>query len=232
MDEFRVNDTTQLEEGNESNAALLQLQDAFVSALTASGTLGKIRAQLRATALALIRGDEDLQDAAVGPFMRPRTLTAPAKVSLLLLYDFLQHHHLQQTAGVLDVESGVHLLFHERSTLLGSLIELPGDGSLLERLVQSYEIGIPVAGPRSSNAPAAPPRTPLTASLVAAEAGASRYSFSSSSVAGEEAAAAAQPGDPDVEYELDRYEDSIPFSDTEGTIDASMQCNEVERLVE
>ncbi|KAG5493426.1 hypothetical protein JIQ42_01792 [Leishmania sp. Namibia] len=231
MDEFRADDATQLE-GNESNTALLQLQDAFVSALTASGTLGKIRAQLRATALALIRGDEDLQNAAVGPFIRPLSLTTPAKVSLLLLHDFLQHHHLQQTAGVLDVESGVHLLFHERSALLGDLTHLPGDGSLLERLVRSFETARPLAGADPSRAPVVLNGPQLMSSFVVVESLASPFSSSSSSAAGEQAAATAQPEDPDVEYELDKYEDSIPFSDTDGTIEANMQCDEVELLVQ
>ncbi|CAJ1011546.1 hypothetical protein Q4I28_006859 [Leishmania naiffi] len=232
MDEFRADDTTELEEGNESNTTLLQLQDAFVSALTASGTLGKIRAQLRATALALIRGDEDLQNAAVGPFIRPLTLTTPTKVSLLLLYDFLQHHHLQQTAGVLDVEGSVHLLLNERSVLLGDLARLPGDGSLLERLVQSYEPAsqASIAGHSNTHATLTPSKA--AGALAAMEQQAFPLISSSGPVTEEETVAVAQAHDADVLYELEKYEDSIPFSDTEGTIDASMQCEEVERLTQ
>ncbi|CBZ29799.1 conserved hypothetical protein [Leishmania mexicana MHOM/GT/2001/U1103] len=230
MDDFRPDDTTQIEEVSESNAALLQLQDAFVSALTASGTLGKIRAQLRATALALIRGDDELQNAAVGPFIRPLTLTTHAKVSLLLLYDFLQHYHLQQTAGVFDVESGVHLLFNERSVLLGDLARLPGDGPLLERLVRLHEPGRQIPGAGPSNATVVPTTSQATASIPTAKPPASPVASASSSASEEHTATMASPQDADVQYELDRYEDSIPFSDTEGTIDGNVHCDEVDRL--
>ncbi|CAJ1991962.1 hypothetical protein conserved [Leishmania donovani] len=232
MDEFRPDDTTQIEEGSESNAALLQLQDALVSALTASGALGKIRAQLRATALALIRGDDELQNAAVGPFIRPLTLTTHAKVCLLLLHDFLQHYHLQQTAGVLDVESSLHLLFNERSALLGDLARLPGDGSLLERLVQLYEPTRQIPGVGSSNATAVTTASQATVSIPAAKPPASPVASSSSSASQEQTVALAQPQDADVQYELDRYEDSIPFSDAEGTMDGYAHCEEVERLTQ
>ncbi|GET91743.1 hypothetical protein, conserved [Leishmania tarentolae] len=232
MDEFRAGGATHIEEGSEANAALLQLQDAFVSALTASGTLGKIRAQLRASALALIRGDDELQNAAVGPFIRPATLNTHAKVSLLLLYDFLQHYHLQQTAGVLDVESSVHLLVNERATLLGELAQLPGDGPLLERLLRLYEPPTKMPDTEPPNASAVPIASKATPGVPAAETPALTVACTTSSASDEETTALAEPHDADVLYELDKYEDSIPFSDTEGPLDAAFQCDEVERLMQ
>ncbi|KAK7197285.1 hypothetical protein NESM_000675200 [Novymonas esmeraldas] len=225
MDEYGTEDVNQIEDGNESNAALLQLQDAFVNALTASGALGKIRAQLRASALALIRGDDDLQDAAVGPVVRPMALSSGAKVSLLLLYDFLQHHHLHQTAGVLEVEGSMHLLSNERASLLGGLAQLPGDGSLLERLLQSHEAdkekGRIVNPPSTTTAAAAaapsPPEGPAAADLSV-----SRSATEDAGLAGP------PPDDADVLYELERYDDSIPFSDTDTPIDAHDACDELD----
>ncbi|KAG5494967.1 hypothetical protein JKF63_02019 [Porcisia hertigi] len=231
MDEYGVDEAPQVE-GSESNAALMQLQDAFVSALTASGTLGKIRAQLRATALALLRGDDDLQNAAVGSFIRPLTLTTHAKVSLLLLYDFLEHHHLRQTAGVFDVESSVHLLLEERTSLLAELARLPGEGSLLERLLQSHEQATQVSSASPPHVSTPPTASKETSGISAVESSTSPVCFESSLGALEKAAPAAQPEDADVQYELNKYEDSIPFSDADGTIDANMQCDEVERLTQ
>lgn len=238
MDDYEAEDTTQLEEGNESNAALLQLQDAFVSALTASGALGKIRAQLRATALALTRGDDDLMQAAVGPVTRPLSLPPSAKVSLLLLYDFLQHHQLSQTAGVLEVEAGVHLLLNERASLLGDLADTPGSGSLLERVVQSYSTHPRTSSPEppqgrhvtngALTVANASPAGPSTKGDAAVTSPAAREPEGEDG--DEDAIAAVLPADMDVQHELDRYEDSIPFSDTDGNLDAVAPCDEVERL--
>lgn len=230
IDDFDVEGAQHLEEGNESNAALLQLQDAFVSALTSSGALGKIRAELRATALSLIRGDEDLQRAAVGDALKPASLSTASKISLLLVFDFLQHHQLRQTAGVLEVEGGVHLLSNEQDALLGDLQALPGKGPLLERLVESFDKS-QVAGPsfvgqsksshddRKSNDLAASHEKKVEASKPP-----------STSVEQTTMVSIVLPDNKDVLREYEAYEASVAFSDVDGALDTEQECDEVEEM--
>lgn len=217
VDDFGADAAQHFEEGNESNAALLQLQDAFVSALTSSGVLGKIRAELRATALSLLRGDEALERAAVGDVLRPATLAPTSKVALLLLYDFLQHHHLRQTAGVLEVEGSVHLLSSEQDALFGDLTTLPGEGPLLERLIDAFHSGKchpqHDAADRAAGSSEKLGDAPPLPTVDAEESG---------------VATAAHPENEDVLRELEAYEPSVAFSDASGTLDSGERCDEVE----
>ncbi|KPA76870.1 hypothetical protein ABB37_07663 [Leptomonas pyrrhocoris] len=229
MDDFDTDGAQHLENGHESNAALLQLQDAFVSALTSSGALGKIRAQLRATALSLLRGDDDLQRAAVGDVLKPASLSAASKISLLLLYDFLQFHHLRETAGVLEVEGSVHLLSGEQDTLLGGLRTLPGEGPLLERLVESCEKGhVPPFLEKGSLSGGVVPdaRSRLTEPNIESPSLAS--SSISTAFKKTTTTTVALPENEDVLREYQAYEPSITFSDVDGVLEDERQCDEAE----
>jgi hypothetical protein len=234
-DDFDIEGAQALEEGNESNAALLQLQDAFVSALTSSGALGKIRAELRATALSLLRGDEELQRAAVGDVLKPTSLSTTSKVALLLLYDFLQYHQLRQTAGVLEVEGSVHLLSSEQDALLSDMRALPGDGPLLERLVEFFgrnPMGVPLAAVVSPTGEVV--RTLISEeprAEVTRDASSPASNSLSSSLKKIATTTVVLPENEDVRREYDVYEPSIAFSDVDGALDdGEHQYDEVEEI--
>ncbi|KPI86881.1 hypothetical protein ABL78_4071 [Leptomonas seymouri] len=229
MDDFDVDGAQHLDNGNESNAALLQLQDAFVSALTSSGALGKIRAELRATALSLLRGDDELQRAAVGDVLKCASLPVASKISLLLFYDFLQHHHLRQTTGVLEVEGSVHLLLGEQDALLGDLRALPGDGPLLERLVESFNKGHTRASSENDkSAGGAVSGAPQQSSEQNIPASAPASNSLSASFMKTTASPAFLPESEDVLREYYMYEPSLAFSDVDGVLDSEQQCDELE----
>ncbi|EKF27883.1 hypothetical protein MOQ_008384 [Trypanosoma cruzi marinkellei] len=122
------------EDVNEINTTLLELQDAFATALRNAGVLGKLRAQLRAAAISVIRGDPYLRTAAVGKTILPAALSPEGRVALLLIEEFARVHGLQQTLGVFEEESNLSLVGElERNTaqrLRGSL-----ESSALEQLI-------------------------------------------------------------------------------------------------
>lgn len=96
-----------LDEQDEQSLQLLELKDAFVSALTANGVLGKIKAQLRASAVSLLRGDPTLAEAAVGRTTAPDHHSLESGVVLLLIHQFLLQHNMTATAGVFEAEGAV-----------------------------------------------------------------------------------------------------------------------------
>ncbi|CCW63030.1 unnamed protein product [Phytomonas sp. EM1] len=122
--------------GNEANTQLLELQGAFIDALTNMGLMGKLKAQLRAVALALLRGDPNLSLAAVGPTKSFVHAPIETQISLLLINDFLTNNHLTQTAGVLEVEAGISSCSScAEEQMRSSIGTLSGDGTMLERLI-------------------------------------------------------------------------------------------------
>lgn len=96
-----------IDEPDEEAMQLLELKDAFVGALTANGVLGKIKAQLRASAVSLLRGDPTLAEAAVGRTTAPDRLSLESGVVLLLIHQFLLQHNMTATAGVFEAEGAV-----------------------------------------------------------------------------------------------------------------------------
>lgn len=222
-----------VDDGNEANTQLLELQDALMHALSMSGALGKLRAQLRATAIGLFRGDADLQHAAVGSTMSPGELPVESRLTLLLLHDFLQERGLEATAGVLEAESGMRIpASEERDALLGQFSPLPGQGTLLERVVH-YAVNASNDGTHSGRP------LPATASGLAAVSstfGQPRPVDSvgmadvSSTMVGWGTAPEVAPEDADVAEGLENYENSIDFDDVEGTIDVA-EYDEVETPV-
>ncbi|ORC91114.1 uncharacterized protein TM35_000061190 [Trypanosoma theileri] len=137
------------EDVNEINTTLLELQDALTAALRETGVLGKLRAQLRASAISVVRGDSHLRDAAVssaGKIMQPASLSLEARVALLLMEDFMRVHGLLHTIGVFEAESNVCLIGEtERATMkeMQSLQQQQqqqqqqssGEKSILEKLI-------------------------------------------------------------------------------------------------
>lgn len=92
---------------DDEGAQLNELKDAFVHALTANGVLGKIKAQLRASAVGLLRGDPDLEHTAVGRTLSIPKLSLESKVTLLLIHQFLLEHNMTATAGVFEAEGSL-----------------------------------------------------------------------------------------------------------------------------
>lgn len=210
-------------DGSDSNTAMLQLQESFVNALTACGALGKIRAQLRATALALMRGDTDLQGAAIGDAISPLTMSTTSKVALLLMYDFLQSHGFTQTAGVLEVEGTIQLLAGEEAGIVEGIRDLGSGGSAMDQLIEYWlrtrNMGLDREDQGHSSIHSSRTESPgRTDSIGAPKGGRAQDSI-----------VVSVPQDIDILNILDAYEDSIPFSDREGDLD-DMNCDEIEKL--
>lgn len=127
------------DDAGEINTTLLELQDALATALRNAGVMGKLRAQLRAAAVGIIRGDPHLREAAVGQTSLPSAMSLEARVALLLIQDFARVHGLRHTLGVFEAESNMCLVGEsERET--ARVFFQPHSGacdrpSALERLV-------------------------------------------------------------------------------------------------
>lgn len=91
------------EEPEDAAEHLAELKEAFTSALIANGVLGKMKAQLRAAAVSLLRGDSSLTTAAIGDTFSTNT-ELETKVTLLLIHNFLVANHLSITAGIMESE--------------------------------------------------------------------------------------------------------------------------------
>lgn len=146
MSTHTEDDTVQ--DDQEVNTHVLELQDALLSALSASGALGKIRAQVRASTLSLLRGDPALQEAAIGK-TGSQSVSAESKIAMMLVQDFLKTHLLDEAAGVLAAEAGNTFSLDDTSAL-ARYQSLPGSGSMLERLVHHGMKGSEVNEMRTS----------------------------------------------------------------------------------
>ncbi|KAH9584025.1 hypothetical protein LSM04_001311 [Trypanosoma melophagium] len=110
------------EDVNEINTTLLELQDALTAALRETGVLGKLRAQLRAAAVSVVRGDPHLREAAVsaGKIMQinDKQISLEGRLALLMMEDFMRVHGMLHSLGVLAAESNVSMVGEtERTTL-------------------------------------------------------------------------------------------------------------------
>lgn len=81
---------------------MVNLQAAFVEALIRQGIMGKVRAQLRAATVGLIRGESAAAASSNRPELDPAT-----KLSYVLVSDFLQKTGLMQSHGVFEEEANL-----------------------------------------------------------------------------------------------------------------------------
>ncbi|CAD2217867.1 hypothetical protein AGDE_07497 [Angomonas deanei] len=187
---------THLEDENDANAQLIELQDSFVNALTHSGALGKLRAQLRAAALSLLRGDSEMHEATVGKGLNPFDLSPSCKLTLLLIQNFLLEKGLTETASILEAEASLKFISGDDASVAEELISKSNENTL-EQLIsdglQAREGGITVAKKKTDEGAESPTgglsETPLE-----------------------------EPSNMETYRALSEYEPSIDFSDEEGAI--------------
>ncbi|KAH8607199.1 hypothetical protein ERJ75_001452600 [Trypanosoma vivax] len=106
------------EDVNEINSTLFALQDSLTCALREYGVLGKLRAQLRASVMSIMRVDPDLRGAVVGDVMRPCDIPLERRIALLLIHDFVRVHGLKLTASVFEEEANLEMVNKEECTAL------------------------------------------------------------------------------------------------------------------
>eukprot|EP00796_Vickermania_ingenoplastis_P004150 gene4150-2992_t len=212
-------DGSSIEEEEES-MHLVELKDAFTSALTANGVLGKIKAQLRASAVSLLRGDPELAAAAVGRTMAPDRMALESKVALLLIRQFLVSHDMSATAGVFEAESSLTEVGTDAQDLFGRLFARGADDCPLTALVREA-IQNP-DGPAVTRANSGTSLAPVQAAKPEAEV---------------EAAPAPNPNAeqldllasvPEVATVLEGLHDSFSFSDTEGALDPDLAYDRID----
>ncbi|ESL06620.1 hypothetical protein TRSC58_05703 [Trypanosoma rangeli SC58] len=208
------------EDTNEINTTLLELQGAFAEALRNAGVLGKLRAQLRAAAISVIRGDPHLCTAAVGKTMVPGDLSPEGRVALLLIQDFARMHGLQQTLGVFEEESNLSLVGESE---LNTARRLQGSqkSSALEQLIAA---AMAHASPRieeqqSTMTLKSVLRAP-TGVAAAAEGEEQKGHLEAKQEHGEEGGSWEVPHHPEIAAGLREYEDSVDYS-VAGTSDPS-----------
>lgn len=90
-------------ESTDPNAAV---QDAFVTALVTSGVYGKLRAQLRAAAVGILRDDTGLLNVSC-PCPHPSTLDPAQQLALELVRDLLHEMQYSCSAGVFEEEASL-----------------------------------------------------------------------------------------------------------------------------
>lgn len=221
------------------NGQLADVHNELMTALVNSGLMGKIRAQLRAAAVAIL--DDDRTALRALGSHNVKSASDRSKIALLLVEEFLQLNSMKHSLGVFTEESNVSSLEpHERNRLLEPMQQhqlvaaagLPGDGtpqtgSLLETLIGAFMLNPPVAEqPRSLLQRAPSPDIEIAAitaatkkDVVPAATSAGGTSTSAGSRRGSASAAA------------DALEDSVEYSDrsANSSIDIT-NCLAVERL--
>jgi hypothetical protein len=175
------------------NTQLADVHNEFMTALVNSGLLGKLRAQLRAAAVAII-DDDKVALRALGS-QNMKSATDRSKIALLLIEDFMQANMMKHSLGVFTEESSVgSVTSGEREQLLGPIQQkasgaiAPQSSSLLETL-----IGLALA----------PPSQPSAPSLVAAAA-----------AAPQPAASSQRAPSPDIEYTATAAKKEAPLTAT------------------
>ena len=88
-------------------AEMSELQQSLVTALTASGVLGKLRAQLRLASLAIIRDDSTALETVFPARMPLQQLTAEQRIGLLIVDEFLASLNLTLTQGTFEEEASI-----------------------------------------------------------------------------------------------------------------------------
>jgi hypothetical protein len=94
-------------EDDACRAEFAELQRSLVTALTASGALGKLRAQLRLASLAVLRDDAHSLDAVVPSRLNLQQLSPGQRLGLLLVDEFLSSLNLSLTKGILEEEAAI-----------------------------------------------------------------------------------------------------------------------------
>lgn len=92
---------------DESTAKLIALKKALVCVLCSNGILGKVKAQLRASAVSCLRGNPALADAAVGKTIDMNRVPIASQIVLVLIHQFLIAHDMNITAGVFEAEGSL-----------------------------------------------------------------------------------------------------------------------------
>nr|CCC90715.1 conserved hypothetical protein [Trypanosoma congolense IL3000] len=214
-----------MEDGvNEINTTLLGMQQAFANAMRKSGVMGKMRAQLRAAAIGVIRADPCLRHAAVGDVLRPEDLPLEGRVALLLIDDFIRVHGLNLMGGVFEEECNISLMGEaERSIVEKQRVQRQGQAdcksSLLEMLIagtldpRDYKIEEQDTPAESSHStgtvvqPAAP-SSAVAGRLAAVPARGGKKPETALTVPLE------MQGHGEISAWLKEYEDSLDFSDS------------------
>ncbi|RNF10465.1 hypothetical protein TraAM80_01511 [Trypanosoma rangeli] len=200
------------EDTNEINTTLLELQGAFAEALRNAGVLGKLRAQLRAAAISVIRGDPHLRTAAVGKTILPGDLLPEGRVALLLIQDFARMHGLQQTLGVFEEESNLSLV-GESEMNTARRLQCSQKSSALEQLIAA---AMAHASPRMEEQQMTmTPESMLRApTRVAATSGGEEEKghLEAKQEHEEERGPWALPHHPEIAAGLKEYEDSVDYS--------------------
>lgn len=219
------------------NTQLADVHNEFMTALVSSGLLGKLRAQLRAAAVAILDDDKTVLRALGSQSMK--SATDRSKIALLLIEDFLQTKTMKHSLGVFAEESNVGSIHaNERDQLLHPLQQKcdSSGSSLLEAI-----IGLALLPP--ATAPAAPPPQQQTASSsqqqqrapspdieIAAAQGAPKKETNPSASAGATSTAGSRRGSTSAPA-ADPLDDSVEYSDrsADSSLDMS-NCLAVERL--
>lgn len=87
-----------------NEVSLVDLKEAIMCALSADGTLGKLKAQLRAAAVGILRNKPALGEAAVGKTVAIGALSLETQVAFLLIHEFLLAHSMNVSAGLFEEE--------------------------------------------------------------------------------------------------------------------------------
>lgn len=212
---------------------LAEAHDAFVTALINNGVMGKLRAQLRVAALAIVKGDQKVLSA-VGSDVDVRSLPLHTRIALTLVDEFLSVKNMKHAHGLFQAESNIAALEGQVDSVLRSpIVSYVGQEreksspSLLEALVAAALAG---PSPAASSAAASvtqrapspdiemPAATTATAaSTTSAVASTSQPSSRRNSIS---ASNAAEP-----------YEDSIEYSDHSANSSLTMDnCVSCERI--
>ncbi|CBH11423.1 hypothetical protein, conserved [Trypanosoma brucei gambiense DAL972] len=211
---------------NEINTTLLGLQQAFAAAMRESGVMGKMRAQLRAAAIGVIRADPCLRDSALGTVLQPAELPLEGRVALLLIEDFLRTHGLKLAGGVFEEECNIsmvgeaerHIVEQQRQyqpnqgTPRSSLLE-----SLLARVIDPRECQ-QLQQQKTGAAPIAHALPHLGQSVAPSPAAATSTTHTVKRERRRPAAELSVPlevqGRSEITAWLKEYEDSVDFSDS------------------
>ncbi|CUG92335.1 Hypothetical protein, putative [Bodo saltans] len=146
------------------NTQLADVHNEFMTALVNTGLLGKLRAQLRAAAVAII--DDDKVALRTLGSHNMKTATDRSKIALLLIEDFLQSNTMKHSLGVFVEESNVgSVKAEEREQLLNPIQQrAPGGAAQSSSLLETL-IGLalaPVSQPPTSTTTVAPQHSAST----------------------------------------------------------------------
>lgn len=102
----------------EHRKSFMTLKMALMVELCNNGVLGKLKAQLRASAVSSLRGKTELADAAVGKTINVNNFSQETKIVLLLIREFLIAHDINITAGIFEEECSLAAIDDESQTIV------------------------------------------------------------------------------------------------------------------